>query len=179
MSANMKALLIILAILLVIAGLVYLLLYGIGGRQSLVNVLPLPSNHAAETYVLDNKLLSQVSSVNTIDAGGPVFTAVIGTDGAGDSKTVWLTGKDNQITVRGSAVMKEGLSKTDIYNKLLLKKITRDQVDALFTSPYDYTSGKIIWFVQIHDIRNHWITYDFKTGAVISDVYQDPTAFKL
>jgi len=52
-------------------------------------------------------------------------------------------------------------------------------VEAILIAPYDYTSGRITWFIREKSIRKHLITYDFKTGEVLGDVYQDPTAWKL
>ena len=179
MSNNLKAASIILALLVAVTGLVYLLLYGVGGRSEVKSILPLPTDNAAKAYVLDKKLLVSINTVTEINAGGPNFKAIEGTDNTGNDKTVWLTGKDDNIVERGSALLKDGLSKEAIYAKLLEKKISRDQVEEMFISPYDYTSGTIIWFVRTVDIRKHWITYDYKTGEVLSDLFQDPNAWKL
>jgi uncharacterized protein YpmB len=176
---NIKAALIVTAIVALATGLVFLILYGVGGREDLKTTIPLPTDGAAKAYVLDKKLLVAVNEVKTINAGGPNFTMLQGTDEAGNDKLVWLTGKDNKIIERGSILVKEGVVQDIIMTKLKEKNITSDKIQEIFISPYDYTSGRIVWFVKEKDIRNHMLSYDFKTGEFLWEVYQDPTAWKL
>lgn len=179
MSNNAKAGLIISGILVVVVAMVFLILYGIG-REDLKTEIPLPSDEAAKAYVLKNKLLTNVVEISTVHPGGPNFKSLQGTDEAGREKIVWLTGKDKKITERGSILVKEGLNKATILAKLLKEKnIKEDQLAAILIAPYDYTSGRIVWFVREKDIRGHILTYDFKTGELLFEIYQDPTAWKL
>jgi uncharacterized protein YpmB len=178
-SMNVKAALILAAVVALITAMVFLILYGIGGRQNLQTTIPLPSDKAAQAYVLDKKLLASVSKITTINAGGPNFTMLQGNDEAGNAAIVWLTGKDNEIVVRGSALVKDGVPREAVIAKLKEKNIDSTQIEDMFISPYDYTSGRIIWFVREKNIRKHWLSYDFKTGEFLWDVFQDPTAWKL
>jgi uncharacterized protein YpmB len=179
MKAQTKAGLIVAAIIVLITGLVFLILYGVGGRESMQTIIPLPSDTAAKAYVIDNKLLASVTDMTTINAGGPNFKTLTGKDDTGRDKIVWLTGKDDKIVVRGSALVKEGVDKQVIIDKLKEKNIPSDQIEAMFISPYDYTSGRIVWFIRVKDIRKHWLSYDYKTGEFLWEVFQDPTAWKL
>ncbi|MDB5053383.1 MAG: putative rane protein [Bacilli bacterium] len=176
---NVKAALILAAVLALITAMIFLILYGIGGRQNLQTTIPLPSDKAAQAYVLDKKLLVSVSKITTINAGGPNFTMLQGNDEAGNAAIVWLTGKDNEIVVRGSTLVKDGVPQETVIAKLKEKNIDSTQIEDMFISPYDYTSGRIIWFVREKNIRKHWLSYDFKTGEFLWDVFQDPTAWKL
>jgi uncharacterized protein YpmB len=179
MSNNMKAGLIISGILVVVVAMVLLVLYGVG-REDLKTEIPLPSVEASKAYVLDKKLLTNITEISTIHPGGPNFIAVQGTDEAGKEKIVWLTGKDKKITVRGSISLDEGLKKEDILAKLLKdKNIKEEQLATIIIAPYDYQSGRIVWFAREKDIRGHILTYDFKTGELLFEIYQDPTAWKL
>jgi uncharacterized protein YpmB len=179
MSNNVKAGLIISGILAVVFAMVFLILYGIG-REDLKTEIPLPSDEAAKAYVLEHKLLADVVEVRTIHPGGPNFKSLQGIDEAGHEKIVWLTGKDKKITERGSVLIEEGLSKETILAKLLKdKNIKEEQIASIFIAPYDYTSGRIIWFVKEKDIRGHLLSYDYKTGELLFEIYQDPTAWKL
>jgi uncharacterized protein YpmB len=179
MSNNAKAGLIIGGILVVVVAMVFLILFGIG-REDLKTEIPLPSDAAAKAYVLEHKLLKDVVEIRTIHPGGPNFKSLQGTDEAGKEKIVWLTGKDTKIVERGTVFVQEGLTKQFILDKVLKEKnIKEDQIAAIFISPYDYTSGRIIWFVKEKDIREHMLSYDFKTGQLLFEVYQDPTAWKL
>jgi uncharacterized protein YpmB len=179
MSNNAKAGLIISGILVVVIAIVFLILYGIG-REDLKTEIPLPSDAAAKAYVLQHKLLVEVSQIQVVRPGGPNFKALQGKDQAGEEKLVWLTGKDNKIVERGSALVKEGISKLDMLAKLAKdKNITQAQIEAMFITPYDYTSGRIVWFVREKDVRGHILTYDYKTGELLFEVYQDPAAWKM
>jgi uncharacterized protein YpmB len=179
MSNNAKAGLIISGILVVVVAMVFLILYGVG-REDLKTEIPLPSDQASKAYVLEHKLLVNVMAISTIHPGGPNFKALQGTDEAGKEKIVWLTGKDKKIKVRGSILVEEGLKKEIILAMLLKdKNIKEDQLATIIIAPYDYTSGRIVWFVKEKDIRGHILTYDFKTGQLLFEIYQDPTAWKL
>jgi len=179
MSNNAKAGLIISGILVVVVAMVFLILYGVG-REDLKTEIPLPSDQASKAYVLEQKLLVNVTAISTIHPGGPNFKALQGTDEAGKEKIVWLTGKDKKIKVRGSILVEEGLKKEIILAMLLKdKNIKEDQLATIIITPYDYTSGRIVWFVKEKDIRGHILTYDFKTGQLLFEIYQDPTAWKL
>jgi uncharacterized protein YpmB len=179
MSNNAKAGLIISGILAIVVAMVFLVLYGIG-REDLKTEIPLPSNEAAKAYVIEHKLLANVGEIRTVHPGGPNFISLQGTDEAGHEKLIWLTGKDKKITERGSVLVAEGLSKEIILAKLLKEKnIKAEQIESLFIAPYDYTSERIIWFVREKDIRGHILTYDYKTGELLFEIYQDPTAWKL
>ncbi|MEX2460651.1 MAG: hypothetical protein WD469_05030 [Paenibacillaceae bacterium] len=180
MSNNVKAGLIISGILVVVAAMVFLILYGVGGRGDLKTEIPLPTDEAAKAYVLEHKLLVNVVEIRTVHPGGPNFKSLQGTDEAGDEKLVWLTGNDKKITERGSVLIDVGLTKETILAKLLKdKNIKEEQIESIFVAPYDYTSGRIVWFVQENDIRGHILTYDFKTGELLFEIYKDPTAWKL
>jgi len=179
MSNNAKAGLIISGILVVVVAMVFLILYGVG-REDLKTEIPLPSDQASKAYVLEQKLLVNVTAISTIHPGGPNFKALQGMDEAGKEKIVWLTGKDKKIKVRGSILVEEGLKKEIILAMLLKdKNIKEDQLATIIITPYDYTSGRIVWFVKEKDIRGHILTYDFKTGQLLFEIYQDPTAWKL
>jgi uncharacterized protein YpmB len=179
MSNSAKAGLIISGILVVVIAMVFLILYGIG-REDLKTEIPLPSDAAARAYVLEHKLLVEVNQIQIVRPGGPNFKSVQGKDEAGQEKLVWLTGKDNKIVERGSVLVKEGLTKLDILAKLAKdKNITEAQIEAMFITPYDYTSGRIVWFVREKDVRGHILSYDFKTGELLFEVYQDPSAWKM
>jgi uncharacterized protein YpmB len=179
MSNNAKAGLIISGILIAVTALVFLILYGIG-REDLKTEIPLPSDAAAKAYVLEHKLLVEVNEITIVHPGGPNFKSLLGKDETGQEKFVWLTGKDNKIVERGSVLVKEGLTKLDILAKLAKEKnITQAQIEAMFIAPYDYKSGRIIWFVKEKDIRGHMLSYDYITGELLFEIYQDPTAWKL
>jgi uncharacterized protein YpmB len=179
MSNNAKAGLIISGILVVVVAMVFLILYGVG-REDLKTEIPLPSDAAAKAYVLENKLLVDVVEIRIIHPGGPNFKEVQGTDAQGQDKRVWLTGKDKKIVERGTALVQAGVTKEIVLAHLLKdKNITADQIETMFITPYDYTSGRITWFVKIKDIRGHMLSYDFKTGEFLFEVFQDPTAWKL
>jgi uncharacterized protein YpmB len=179
MQVQTKAALIVTALIVFITAIVLLILYGIGGRESLQTIIPLPSDNAAKAYAIDNKLLASVADTTIINAGGPNFKTLTGKDDTGSDKMVWLTGKDNKIVVRGSALVKEGVDKQAVIDKLKEKNIPSGQIEAIFVSPYDYTSGRIVWFIRVKDIRKHWLSYDYKTGEFLWEVFQDPTAWKL
>src|SRR5665647_1325937 len=167
MSNNAKAGLIISGILVVVVAMVFLILYGVG-REDLKTEIPLPSDQASKAYVLEQKLLVNVMAISTIHPGGPNFKALQGTDEAGKEKIVWLTGKDKKIKVRGSILVEEGLKKEIILAMLLKdKNIKEDQLATIIITPYDYTSGRIVWFVKEKDIRGHILTYDFKTSQLL------------
>jgi uncharacterized protein YpmB len=179
MSNNAKAGLIIGGILIAVIAMVFLILYGVG-REDLKTEIPLPSDAAAKTYVLEHKLLAEVNRMEIIRPGGPNFKAIEGKDEAGLDKLVWLTGKDKKIVERGSVLVKDGLTKLDMLAKLAKEKnITQAQIEAMFVTPYDYKSGRIVWFVREKDIRGHILSYDFKTGELLFEIYQDPTAWKM
>jgi uncharacterized protein YpmB len=179
MSNNAKAGLIITGILIVVSAMVYLVLYGIN-REDLKTEIPLPSDEAAKAYVLEHKLLTKVEEIRTEHPGGPNFKSLQGTDEAGKEKIVWLTGKDTKIIERGSILVEEGLSKETMLAKLLKdKNIKEADLASIFIAPYDYTSGRIIWFAKEKDIRGHVLSYDFKTGQLLFEIFQDPTAWKL
>jgi uncharacterized protein YpmB len=179
MSNSAKAGLIIGGILVVVIVMVFLMLYGIG-REDLKTEIPLPSDAAAKAYVLEHKLLVEVNQIQIVRPGGPNFKSILGKDEAGQEKFVWLTGKDNKIVERGSVLVKEGLTKPDILAKLAKdKNITESQIAAMFISPYDYTSGRIVWFVREKDVRGHILSYDYKTGELLFEVYQEPSAWKM
>ncbi|QGQ94143.1 hypothetical protein EHS13_04090 [Paenibacillus psychroresistens] len=179
MSNNAKAGLIITGILIVVSAMVYLVLYGIN-REDLKTEIPLPSDEAARAYVLEHKLLTTVEEIRTEHPGGPNFKSLQGTDEAGKVKIVWLTGKDTKIKERGSILVEEGLTKEFMLAKLLKEKnIKESDLKDIFIAPYDYTSGRIIWFAKEKDIRGHVLSYDFKTGELLFEIFQDPTAWKL
>jgi uncharacterized protein YpmB len=179
MSNNAKAGLIISGILIVVVAMVFLILYGIG-REDLKTEIPLPSDEAAKAYVLEHKFLVNVVEVRTVHPGGPNFKSLQGKDESGHEKIVWLTGKDNKIVERGSILIEQGLSKETILTKLRKdKNIKPEQIASIFIAPYDYTSRRIIWFVKEKDIRGHLLSYDYKTGELLFEIYQDPAAWKL
>jgi uncharacterized protein YpmB len=179
MQAQTKAALIVAALIVIITAIVFLILYGVGRQESLQTIIQLPSDNAAKAYAIDNKLLASVTDITTINAGGPNFKTLTGKDDTGSDKIVWLTGKDNKIVVRGSTLVKDGVDKQVVIDKLKEKNIPSDQIEAMFISPYDYTSGRIVWFIRVKDIRKHWLSYDYKTGEFLWEVFQDPTAWKL
>lgn len=176
---NVKATAILVAILAATTALVFIILYGIGGRGVEKTILPLPTDAAAKAYVLQHNLLTNVTLTELIKSGGPHFKMLHGTDEAGLEKLVWLTGKDNDITVRGMVHLREGLSRESILVKLNEMNITPEKIQSMHITPYDYTSNRIVWFIKENDIKKHMLSFDFKTGEFLWDVYEDPTAWKL
>ncbi|WNQ12193.1 hypothetical protein MJA45_03840 [Paenibacillus aurantius] len=178
MNIKMKATLILLAILGVTGLLVYLLILG-GMRNDTQTVLTLPSESEARAYVLDKKLLASASKIEKTRSGGPEFLMVDGFDAEGNPKAVWLAVKDKSIKVFGSALYKEGVTKESIVAKVKEKGIAEDQIRYIYPTAYDYTSNKVIWYVQEQGDKKHMLMYDFHNGDLLWEGYQDPTAWKL
>jgi uncharacterized protein YpmB len=173
-----KVTLILLAILAATGLIVFLLMQGVGHRDQAGEEL-IPSDSAAKAYVLQSKLLTTVTEIKRARPGGPVFKLVAGKDDAGNDKVVWLTGKDKSIMTKGTALLKDGVPRDQIVAKASAKGITPDQTLDMYVVPHDYESSKIVWFVQDKSDKKHMLWFDFKTGELMWEAYQDPTAWKL
>jgi uncharacterized protein YpmB len=175
-----KAILFIIGILIFVGVLVALLLYGLGNRDgSRVGGLTVPSDAAAKAYVLDHKLLVAVEEIKSINVGGPTFKMLIGSDAAGKAKGEWLTGDDNKITEQASVMLQDGVTKEQVLPKLQEKGIDPMQIEAMYVTPYNYTSHQMVWFIRIKGIKGHMLWYDFKTGEPVWEAYSDPTAWSI
>jgi len=179
MSKNMKALLILILVLGVTTGVVFLQVYGIGNRNEPKLGRPVPSDAAARAYVQEHQLLASVTRTESVVASGPTYMIVTGTDSAGAEKFVWLTGRDKKIESLGSILAKDGVPREQIVAKLAADNVPESEIQYLFAAPYDYNSGKIVWFAQDKSVRHRVFWFDFKTGELIRDDVLDPTAWSL
>ncbi|GIP39879.1 hypothetical protein J31TS4_31590 [Paenibacillus sp. J31TS4] len=177
-SVTMKATLIMAILIVVVVGAVYLLVYGINRdpAQQQVSGGAIPSEETARAYVEDRKLLATVDKTQAIHPGGPSFMMITGKDASGQEKVVWLAGKPGEIKEYGSVLTKDGKPRDQILAELAKKGIPESELDFLYISPYDYTSGKIAWFAQEKGTRDHMLWYDFQTGEQFWEAYGNARA---
>jgi uncharacterized protein YpmB len=174
-----KVTLITLAIFAVVGLMVYGLTYGIGNRKAVNSAKSLPSDAAARAFVLEQKLLTNVTEVRAVKPAGPEFKVLSGLDASGAEKVVFLTGTDNHIVNEGSVFLKDGVPREQIVEKMKEKGIPPEQTQDLVVTRHNYATDKVIWFGMDKDIKRHMLFYDFKTGDLIWEAYEDPTAWKL
>ena len=175
---KLKATLILLALIIFTFGLVFALLYGVN-RQTKTTEAPLPTDQAAQAYATQHQLLQTVTTIESIRLGGPTFKFLQGNDVQGNEKIVWLAGRDKHIKEYGSILLKDAVPKETILQKAAAKGVPESEIVDIFIAPYDYTSGKIVWFVRNKDIKKYMLFFDAKTGELIWEAYEDPTAWTL
>ena len=176
---KVKAVLILLLILAGTGTLVGLLVYGGVRNNEKSAEMPLPTATAAEKFVLESGLLTNVEDTVTLRSGGPVFLQLQGKDNEGNDKLVWVAGRDESIKEYGNVRTRDGVTRETIVSKLEEKAIGEDAIRDLFIAPYDYKSGKIVWFFRKTGDRKHMIWFDFITGDQVWEGYEAPTAWKL
>ncbi|TEB10774.1 Protease inhibitor [Pelotomaculum propionicicum] len=131
-----------------------------------------PSVEEAKAYVLEQGLLKIVKDVQFTPTRfieyGPTDTMVIGNDESGREKAVWLTKNQytGDISLTGSVLMNDGVSKETIYSKLEEKGIRRESVQKIYIAPYE--KNQIDWFVFAEqENKRYYYCFDYKTGEMV------------
>ena len=126
----------------------------------------------AKTYVLKQVLLKTIKDVQLtpirFDEVGPTDTMVVGNDELGRGKAVWLTKSPygGKVSLTGSVLMDDGVSKETVYSKLEEKGINRENVQNIYIAPY--TKNQIDWFVIAErENKKYYYCLDFYTGDVV------------
>lgn len=131
-----------------------------------------PSPEEAKLYILKQGLLNDVKDIvytptRFVDYGS-YDTMVSGNDELGQEKYIWLT-KDKytgEISVTGTALTKDGLSKETVISIMESKGINKVNIKKLYAAPY--TKNQINWFVIAEQENKKYYYYlDFYTGDVV------------
>ncbi|MFC4769978.1 hypothetical protein [Effusibacillus consociatus] len=131
-----------------------------------------PSVNEAKEYTLKNGLLKSIDIVRRTPPG-PVVTMLIGKDGEGNEKIVWLDGDSKgYIHLTGSVLLKDGMAKNEILSKIKEKGFDSDTIEDIYVAPQDYNAKRIVWCVHMKGPDQHSFVFDFKTGELLVEHYQ-------
>lgn len=131
-----------------------------------------PSAEEAKAYVLKQGLLKTVKDVQFTPIRfceyGDTDTMVVGNDELGREKAVWLTKNryGGTVSVTGSVVLAEAISREKVYDMLRAKGIKTENIKKMYLAPYE--KDKIYWLVIAEQAdKTYHSAFDCKTGTMV------------